>query len=70
MDAKNTPLEGNELCRELTPSEKGWLAQSSLICMIARVNHIACTTEAVEAAFTKVLLSQPYLNLCVDPEAM
>jgi len=59
------------LCRELTPSEQGWLAQSSLICLISRVNKsITFTIESVEAAFAKVLLTQPYLNLCVDTEAL
>ena len=52
--------KGNELCRELTQLEKGWLAQSSLICIIARVNSVVCTIETVGAAFAKVLLTQPY----------
>ena len=71
MAAITTCVEGeSELCRELTQTEKGWLAQSSLVCIIARVNSVACSGEAVKAAFTKVLHRQPYLNLCIDPEAL
>jgi hypothetical protein len=73
QDKMSAPPTEEELCRKLTGNEQMWLAQSSLICVIADVNINKGTTidvANVQAAVSKVRATQPYLNVCIDPEAM
>jgi len=64
------PPSTEELCRALTMGEQMWLAQSSLICVIARVSPgTNLDTGRIQAAIANLRKVQPYLNICVDPEA-
>jgi hypothetical protein len=69
----SAPSNDDELCRPLNPSEKQWLAQSSLICLIAHLSsHVSNTVnkDSLRHALSVAQKKQPFLKVCVDIEAL
>ena len=70
-------MSDDDLCRPLNTGEQQWLAQSApaLICLIVHLDATATaaaawTHEAAEAAVAAARARQPFLQVCVDADAL